>query len=82
MDFITEPILALVGFLYLKLRYRDNNSITKILNEKYHGKYQAVGVAILLNCIAALGVLVTASMIGMVIYKAIKDSEFFPWDTK
>lgn len=82
MDFITEPILALVGFLYLKLRYRDKNSITKILNENYNGKYQAVGVVILLNCIAALGVLATASMIGMVIYKAIKDSEFFPWGTK
>jgi hypothetical protein len=73
MDFISEPLLALIGFLYLKIRYRNKQVMTKILDEKYHGKYQGVGVVIVLNTIAAIGVLAMISAIIYVIITAVKN---------
>jgi hypothetical protein len=68
MDFISEPLLALLGFLYLKIRYRNKEVIAKILDEKYHGRYQGVGIIIVLNMIAGIGVLaVTFAIIYVVI---------------
>ena len=45
------------------------------LNEKYNGQYVAVGVVILLNAIAALGALAMISMIVILVFEAIKNSE-------
>jgi hypothetical protein len=75
MDFISEPLLALIGFLYLKIRYRNKQVMTKILDEKYHGKYHGVGVVVVLNTIAAVGLFAMISVIIYIIITAVQKAK-------
>jgi hypothetical protein len=77
MYLIGKPVLSLIGFLYLRLQYKDKQLIAKIRDEKYNGEYSAAGLVIVLNTIAGIGFLGMVFVILTLIYFMIVNSDLF-----
>ena len=67
-----RPIFWIVGFLFLKIRYRNNSAIATVLDKHYGGDYAAAGTVYFLNAFAGAGFLAMVFGLLFVIYISIE----------
>jgi hypothetical protein len=72
MDLESSIIFYPLGWIYLWIRYRNKETIGKILFEKYEGSYSVAGTLV---CLKTFGVLFLTSILLMLLaafYSIIK----------
>jgi hypothetical protein len=62
---IIEALFSCIGWVCLRVWYRDRKKIEKIKNERYGGEYSSAGGVMILNLIAGVGAI---AMFGIVIF--------------
>ncbi len=60
---VNTLVFASIGFLYLYLRYRNRIRVRRILIKEYDTSYTNAGQVVVLNTVAAIGILLVVGLI-------------------
>ena len=72
-EVFTFLLFAPIGITYLFLRYRDKIRVKQALASEYDNQYANAGRVVVLNTIAALGVLAISSLVIIAIVVQVRE---------
>lgn len=61
-------IFSAIGFLYLYLRYRNQMKMRRALVKEYESSYANAGQVVVLNTVAAIGILLVVGLLGVLLW--------------
>jgi hypothetical protein len=65
-------VVAVIGFIYLHLRYRNRQKVLEVVNGEYEGHYSVVGMVVCLNVVAGAGFVAMVALVLLGIFSLVK----------